>query len=150
MATTGKIVREVEVKSHRHQVHGIYKNNHSDLAAIAPDKVEACHLVSGQWDAPGSVIQWNFYHDGKVETAKVIIVEVDDESHKIVYKVIEGPVLEFYNPVILTFSTEDKGDKKLVIWTMEFEKVNASLPDPTHYLDLLCAVVEDVDGHLFK
>ncbi|CAH1414576.1 unnamed protein product [Lactuca virosa] len=62
--------------------------------------------------------------NGKVETAKEIVEEVDDELHKIVFKVIEGGVLEVYNPLILTVNIEDMGHNKLVIWTMDFEKVN--------------------------
>ncbi|KAL7607731.1 hypothetical protein Lser_V15G11087 [Lactuca serriola] len=87
---------------------------------------------------------------GKVESAKEIVEEVDDELHKIVFKVIEGGVLEVYNPLIITINVEDMGHKKLVIWTMEFEKVNANIPDPTPYLDLLCAVVGDMDAYFLK
>ncbi|XP_023765980.1 kirola [Lactuca sativa] len=150
MAKIGKLVREVEIKSDINLVYEIYKHKPNNSAVIAPDKVQGCDLVSGQWGAPGSVILWRFIHDGKVESAKEIVEEVDDELHKIVFKVIEGGVLEVYNPLIITINVEDMGHKKLVIWTMEFEKVNANIPDPTPYLDLLCAVVGDMDAYFLK
>ncbi|CAH1414568.1 unnamed protein product [Lactuca virosa] len=53
--------------------------------------------------------------DGKVESAKEMVEEVDDELHKIVFKVIEGGVLEVYNPIILTVNIEDMGHKKLAL-----------------------------------
>ncbi|KAI3502131.1 hypothetical protein L1887_30162 [Cichorium endivia] len=150
MATTGKIAREVEFKADVNLVYDIYKNKPNNSAIIAPDKVQGCDLVAGQWGASGSIILWHFIHDGKVETAKEIIEEVDDVAHKIVFKVIEGDVLEVYNPFIITVKTEDMGDKKLVIWTLDYEKVNESIPDPTPYLDLLCSVVGDLDAYFLK
>ena len=53
-----------------------------------------------------------------------MVEEVDDELQKTVFKVIEGGVLEVYNPLILTINMEDMGHKKLVIWTIDFKKVN--------------------------
>ncbi|KAL7609050.1 hypothetical protein Lser_V15G11079 [Lactuca serriola] len=150
MVTTGKITREVEIKCDCHLIYELYKHTPHESAVVDPEKVEACHLVSGQRGSPGSVIQWHYYHDGKLETAKEIIEEVDDELHKIVFRVIEGNILEVYNPFIITLKTEDVGDKKFVIWTLEFEKVNASIPDPTQYLDLLCGIAGNMDAHFLK
>lgn len=65
-----------------------------------------------------------FSKAGKVEIVKEMVGEVADELHKIVFKVIEGGVLEVYNPLILTINMEDMGHKKLVIWTIDFKKVN--------------------------
>lgn len=92
----------------------------------------------------------NLFVEGNMSTAKEIIEAVDDEAHKIVFKVIEGEILEVYSAVTLTIHIEDKGDKQLAIWTMDFKKVNASIPDPTPYLDLLCACTQDMDAHILK
>ncbi|GJR74166.1 Bet v I domain-containing protein [Tanacetum coccineum] len=129
-------------------LHDIYSTNPYNVAAIAPDKVQGCDLISGEWGAPGSVISWRFFHDGKVHTAKGIIEEVDDENHKIVFKVIEGEILQAYKTFIITFHIEEMGDKQLIIWTIDFEKVNEGIPDPTIYLDLLGACIEDMDAHM--
>ncbi|XP_023765920.1 kirola [Lactuca sativa] len=150
MTITGKISREVEIKCDCHLVYDLYKNNPHDSSVADPEKVEACHLVSGQWGVPGSVIHWDFYHDGRKETCKEIVEEVDDELHKIVFKVIEGNILEVYNSFSFILKTQDVGDKKLVIWTIEFEKANASIPDPTSYLDLLCGIAGNMDAHFLK
>ncbi|CAH1414569.1 unnamed protein product [Lactuca virosa] len=107
-------------------------------------------MVSGEWSVPGAVIQWHYYHDGKKETAKEIIEEIDDELHKIVFKMIEGDILEVYNSISFTFMTKDVGDKKFVIWTIEFEKANASILDPTSYLDVVCGIVGNMDSHFLR
>nr|KAJ0216105.1 hypothetical protein LSAT_V11C300116960 [Lactuca sativa] len=91
-----------------------------------------------------------FSKAGKVEIVKEMVGEVADELHKIVFKVIEGGVLEVYNPLILKDSIEDMVHKKLVIWTMEFKKVNANIRNPTPNLDLLCVVVGDMDNYFLK
>ncbi|CAH1414571.1 unnamed protein product [Lactuca virosa] len=150
MPIIGKISREVEIKCHRHLVFELYKHRPHDSSLVHPEKVEACHLISGQWGVPGAVIQWHYYHDGKKETAKEIIEEVDDELHKIVFKVIEGDILEVYNSFNFILTTKDVGDKKFVIWTIEFEKANASIPDPTSYLDLVCGIAGKMDSHFLK
>lgn len=91
-----------------------------------------------------------FSVDGKLETAKEIIEEVDDELHKIVFKVIEGDILEVYNSLSFILTTKEVGDKKFVILSIEFEKANASIPDPTSYLDLVCGLVANVGAHFLK
>ncbi|CAH1414578.1 unnamed protein product [Lactuca virosa] len=99
MGTIGKLVREVEIKSDINLVYEIYKHKPNNSAVISPDKVQGCDFVSGQCCDPGSVIG----------TSSMVI---------------EGGVLEVYNPLILTVNIEDMSHKKLVTWTMDFEKVN--------------------------
>ncbi|CAH1414579.1 unnamed protein product [Lactuca virosa] len=84
------------------------------------------------------------------ETVKDIIEEVDDELHKIVFKVIEGDILDVYNSFSFILTTRDVGDKKFVIWTIEFEKANASIPDPISYLDLVCGLARNIDAHFLN
>ncbi|CAI9275475.1 unnamed protein product [Lactuca saligna] len=148
MAVTGKI-GEVEIKCHRHLAFELFKHKPHDTSVIDPERIEACHLVSGEWGVPGAVILWDYYHDEKKETAKEIIEEIDDELHKIVFKVIRD-ILEVYNSLSFIFTTKDVGDKKFVIWTIEFEKANPSIPDPTSYMDVVCGIVGNMDSHFLK
>ncbi|CAH1414573.1 unnamed protein product [Lactuca virosa] len=134
MATTGKISREVEIKCHRHLVFELLKHRPHDTSIVDPERIEACHLV----------------FDGAKGTAKEIIEEIDDELHKIVFKVIEGDILEVHNSFSFILMTKDVGDKKFVIWTIEFEKANPSIVDPTSYLDLVCAITGNIDSHFLK
>ncbi|KAL7607729.1 hypothetical protein Lser_V15G11081 [Lactuca serriola] len=150
MAITGKISSEVEIKCHRHQIFELLKHKPHHISVVDPERIEACHLLSGEWGVPGAVVLWHYYHDGKKETAKEIIEEIDDELHKIVFKVIEGDILEVYNSMSVIFMTKDVGDKKFVIWTIEFEKANASIPDPTSYLDVVCGMAGNMNAHFLK
>ncbi|XP_071693979.1 kirola-like [Rutidosis leptorrhynchoides] len=150
MALTGQVSKKVDITCHGKLLHEIYKYKPNNVANIAPDKVRGCDLVSGEWGAVGSIISWNYIYDGKVETGKEIIEEVDDETHKIVFKVIEGHILEAYKALTITFHIEEEGGKEYIIWTIDFEKVDASVPDPTGYLDVLGACINDIDSHIQK
>ena len=56
---------------------------------------------------------------------KEIIEEVDDENHKIVFKVIEADLLEHYKAFTVTFHIEEIGEKQFIVWTIDFAKVDA-------------------------
>ncbi|XP_071695959.1 kirola-like [Rutidosis leptorrhynchoides] len=150
MNLTGQVAKKVDIASDGKLLYEIYKYKPNDVAGIAPDKVRGCDLVSGEWGAVGSVISWNYLYDGKIETAKEIVQEVDDKAHKIVFKVIEGQILKAYKEFTITFHIEGDGNKEYIIWTIDFEKVDASIPDPSGYLDVLGAVINEIDAHILK
>nr|XP_043624820.1 kirola-like [Erigeron canadensis] len=150
MTITGTLVQEVDIKCHGNLLHDIYKHKLHETAIISPDKVRRCDLVTGEWGAPGSVISWDYIYDGKVNTVKEVIEAVDDDNHKIVFKVIEGELLKVYNAFILTIHIKNRGQKQFVTWTLDFEKLNSSIPDPSPYLDLVCAFTKDIDAYILK
>ncbi|GJR61338.1 copia protein [Tanacetum coccineum] len=43
-----------------------------------------------------------------------------------------------YKTLTITFHVEPKDDKQLAMWTFDYEKLDASIPDPTAVMDLLC------------
>lgn len=91
---------------------------------------------------------WTYYiKDGKKQTGKEIIEEIDETNHKIVFKYIEGDLLERYKSLTITFHVEPKDDKQLATWTFDYEKLDASIPDPTHVMDLLCGILKDMYAH---
>ena len=62
-------------------------------------------------------------------------------------KVVEGEVKDTYKDFTLTFHYEEKDGKKYVIWTMEFERPDTSVPYPTDVMDYLCGLLKDMDNH---
>ncbi|KVH97652.1 Bet v I domain-containing protein [Cynara cardunculus var. scolymus] len=65
-------------------------------------------------------------------SGKSVLEEVDEKNHKVVYNVIEGDLVEeLYKSFKIIFHVEPKDDGQLAIWTLEFEKMNASIPYPT-------------------
>ncbi|KAF5777274.1 putative Bet v I/Major latex protein [Helianthus annuus] len=106
---------------------------------LCPNKVYACNLLSGSIGAVGSIIVWHFTHDGKKQIATQVIEEIDETNNKIVFKVIEGEIVEkIYKAFKITFSYEQKNGKQWGIWTMEFERPDTNVPYPTSFMDYLC------------
>ncbi|KAI3696272.1 hypothetical protein L1987_79284 [Smallanthus sonchifolius] len=152
MALTGKLIGSVEIRSGAKVLHDILRYAPNDISFIAPDKqVHTCNLLSGNTGVVGSTIVWHFTHDGKKQTATEIIEEVDERNHKIVFKVIEGELVEeVYKAFKITFHCEQKDGKQWGVWTMEFEKPNSSVPDPTLLVDYFCDILKDMDNHASK
>ncbi|PWA63983.1 START-like domain, Major latex protein domain protein [Artemisia annua] len=148
MALIGKVIGCVEISSGGKVLHDLLRHKPNDISTISPGKVHACDLLSGRRGAVGSTIVWHFTHDGKKQTAKEIIQEIDETNHKIVLKVIGGEfVEEIYKALTVTFHCETKDGKQMGIWTMEFERPNLSVPYPTSLMDYLCGLLVDMDCH---
>ncbi|XP_024989873.1 MLP-like protein 34 [Cynara cardunculus var. scolymus] len=149
MALTGKLIAHVEMNSGGRVLHDLLRHNPHDIASICPHKVHGCDLVSGQRGAVGSTILWHYTHDGKQHSTKELIEEIDEANQKIVFKVIEGELVEeIYKTFKITFQVEPKQDgKQLGTWTFEFEKPNVNVPDPTSLLDYICGITKDMDDH---
>ncbi|KVI05459.1 Bet v I domain-containing protein [Cynara cardunculus var. scolymus] len=149
MALSGKLIGHVEISSGGKVLHDLLRHEPNNLSSICPEKVHGCDLISGERGAVGSIILWHYTHDGKRKTAKEIIEAVDETNHTVVFKVIEGEIVEeIYTAFKLSFHVEPKQNgKQLGIWTFEFEKPNVSVPYPTSLMDYLCDLIKDMDDH---
>ncbi|XP_076947204.1 MLP-like protein 31 [Bidens hawaiensis] len=148
MALAGKMMMHVEINSGGDVLHDIVRNRPNDIASTLPDKVHSCVLVEGQWGAVGSVICWNFTYDGKKEVIKQEIEEVNEENHKIVFKVLEARLVDkIYKSFKIIFHVEPKSDGELGVVSFEFEKVNPMMPYPTAFMDYLCDVFRGIDHY---
>ncbi|KAJ9563790.1 hypothetical protein OSB04_008950 [Centaurea solstitialis] len=144
MGLTGKLIM---ISSGGDVFYDILKHKPEEIAFVSPDKVHSCD-IEGQRGVIGSVLCWNYTLDGKRQTTKEIIEEVDEKKHKIVKKVIEGDLLgDLYKSFKIIFHVQPKGDRQLAVWTLEFEKLNASVPYPTTFMDLLLNVTKEMGVH---
>ncbi|KAJ9564002.1 hypothetical protein OSB04_009162 [Centaurea solstitialis] len=147
MALTGKLIMYVDIKSHGDIFHEMFRHRPHDLTSISPDNLHGCE-IDGQPGAIGSTVFFNYTRDGKKLTAKAMLEEVDEKNHKVVYNVIEGDLVEeLYKSFKIIFHIEPKGDGQLAIWTLEFEKMNTSMPYPTSFMDYALNVTRDLDAH---
>ncbi|KAI3720121.1 hypothetical protein L6452_21031 [Arctium lappa] len=147
MGLTGKLIMYLDISSRGDVFHDIFRHKPHEFASISPDKIHGCD-IDGERGAVGSVLCWNYTLDGKKQTAKELIEEIDETNHKIVLKVIEGDLLEdLYKSFKIIFHVEPKGDGQLAIWTLEFEKLNANVPYPTTFMDFLLDCTKEMDVH---
>ncbi|KAK2989943.1 hypothetical protein RJ640_013867 [Escallonia rubra] len=69
------------------------------------------------------------------------------ENKTVVYKLIEGDIMELYKSFTVTLHVDTKGENNLVTWTFEYEKVNEGIQDPTNIMDFLVKVTKDIETH---
>ncbi|EEF28117.1 Major latex protein, putative [Ricinus communis] len=118
---------------------------------MSPDKIQKCDLHEGEWGKHGTIICWNYTHDGEAKVAKELIEKIDDENFSTTFKVIEGDLLKDYNSFwIIVKASPKEGGGSLVHWTLEYEKKHEGIPDPHSLLDFCVHTSKDICAHHSK
>ncbi|KAK7837455.1 mlp-like protein 28, partial [Quercus suber] len=139
---------DVEIKAPAEKFHELFSCRPHHISNVSPGKVQGCALHEGDWGKEGSVIFWDYVHDGKAKVAKEIIEAIDEKNNSITFKVIEGDMLQEYKSLKATVKATAKGEGSLVHWTMEYEKLNESIPEPNSLLQFVLDLSKDLDSHL--
>ena len=79
--------------------------------------------------------------------AKEKIVAIDEEDKSVTFKVVGGHLLEEFKSCVLSVHVDTKGEDNLVTWTIDYEKLNEGVKDPTSYLDFLLSITRDIEAH---
>ncbi|XP_062175604.1 MLP-like protein 31 [Alnus glutinosa] len=148
MTLFGKVEGDVEIKAPAEKFHEVISGRPHHLSNVTPEKVQGCALHEGDWGVEGSVIYWNYVHDGEAKVAKEKIVATDDTNKSITFKVIEGDLLKEYKNFVIVVQATPKGEGSLVHWTLEYEKLKDDIPEPNTLLQFLIDVSKDLDAHL--
>ncbi|TJW23203.1 hypothetical protein E7L52_22440, partial [Bacillus paralicheniformis] len=117
---------------------------------MSPGNIQGVDLHDGEWGTVGSVIFWNYFHDGKAKVAKEVIEAIDEEKKSVCFKVVEGDLLELYKSFFLTVHVDTKGEENLVTWTLTYEKVNETVEDPNTLMEFCLKVTKDIETHHLK
>ncbi|MGJ2918475.1 MLP family protein, partial [Salmonella enterica subsp. enterica serovar Paratyphi A] len=120
------------------------------ISTISPAKIHGVDLHEGDWGKVGSVITWNYTHNGKKQSAKDIVEAIDEETKTVTYKVIEGDLMEQYKNFKATVHVDTKGESNLVTWTFEYEKLSEKVEDPNDLLDYVINLCKDIETHHLK
>jgi len=149
MGLSGKLDAQVEIKSHGHLFHDLFKRKPHHISKICPKHVQSCELIQGEWGTVGSVVCWKYFHEGKERVAKEVIESVDEEKKSIRFKVIEGDLLNSYKYFVCTMHVEKLGEKHLVTWSLEYEKLHEDIPHPTNVVELVLSVTKEIETHQY-
>ena len=79
--------------------------------------------------------------------AKERVEAIDEENKTVHFKVVEGELLESFKIFEFTVHVDTSGVDNLVTWTIDYEKVDESVKDPTQYLDLALNITKDIETH---
>ncbi|CAL2232540.1 unnamed protein product [Prunus armeniaca] len=148
MSYSGKVETDVEIKAPAVKFHEFFTQRPHHLSNICSDKIKGCDLHDGDWGKVGSVVNWNYIHDGKAKVAKVVFEAIDDEKNSITMRVVEGDLLEHYKSFKITIQATPKGEGSVVHWTFEYEKVHGDVTDPHTLLQLAVDLTTDIGAHL--
>ncbi|KAL2545902.1 MLP-like protein [Forsythia ovata] len=90
----------------------------------------------------------SFY--GKQKVAKDVVEAIDKEKRSVTFNVIEGDLTELYTVFKIGFHVETNGDTDLVLWTLEYEKLNDEVDEPLTLLGVLIKLSKDIESHHLK
>ncbi|XP_051131004.1 kirola-like [Andrographis paniculata] len=144
-----KLVGQIAFKAGGDIFHSLLTSNPGHFTKAAPSKIQSCTLLNGTYATEGSIIEWNYTHEGKTETAKQVITNLDEEKKQVSYKFIEGDLVQLYKNLIVTFHVETSGGVDFITWTIDYELVNADVPHPITLLKLAIELTVDIETHIF-
>ncbi|KAF5793970.1 putative Bet v I/Major latex protein [Helianthus annuus] len=147
MALSGTMVKQVTIMSDGDVFHEIFRYRPHHISEMSPDNIKGVNLHEGEWGTVGSVIEWDFFHDGKPKVAKEVIEAIDEEKKSVCFKVIGGDILEAYKTFLITVHVDTHGEENVVTWTFHYEKVNESIPDPDSLMEFCLNVTKDIETH---
>ncbi|XP_074316692.1 MLP-like protein 31 [Silene latifolia] len=150
MGVTGKLEVEIDIKHSGDVFHELFGTKPHHLTSIIPHKIHTCDVHEGEFGKPGSIVHWNYIHDGKKCVAKELIEEVDEEKKLVKYKLIEGDLLQEFKSMTFTLHVVQKGEIDAILWQIDFEKFEDLGPYPTGIMDFIIAMTRDVEAHHVK
>ena len=86
--------------------------------------------------------------DGKACVSKEIIEAVDNENNKIIYKEIEGDLLQNYKSFKFILQVTPQKNGSVAHWTLEYEKLKDHIPDPHTMMEMVIELSKGIDAHL--
>ncbi|KAM7275516.1 hypothetical protein ACFE04_017382 [Oxalis oulophora] len=144
----GKLETDVEIKATPKQFHEVFSSRPHHLSNVSADNIKGVELHEGEWGMPGSVLFWNYYHDGEHKVAKTKIEAVDEEINSITFSILEGDLLKEYKTFTSTLVITPKGTGSNVHWILEYEKINEQVAHPETLAEFAKEISKDLDSHL--
>ncbi|OMO99681.1 hypothetical protein COLO4_13147 [Corchorus olitorius] len=147
MGDLEKLEFQSEIRASAERVYDIFKRKMYLMPTICPQVVKDVKLVRGDWETPGSVRAWK-YVAGNSESGRETIEAVDDQNMTITFDALDGDFTKYYKTIKAKIRVIAKGKKSVAKWSLIYEKVNSSIPDPDRYLDVVSMFNEAVDAYL--
>ncbi|GAB2226668.1 hypothetical protein Droror1_Dr00022487 [Drosera rotundifolia] len=130
--------------------HDMFSTKPHHISNVSPQHIQGCDLHEGEFGVPGSVVSWNYVVDGKANVVKEIVEAIDVENKSITFNVIEGDLTKEYKTFKVTIDIVPKGDTDVVKWTIDYEKLQESVPEPIKILELTINITKDIEAHHLK
>ncbi|XP_022941683.1 MLP-like protein 31 [Cucurbita moschata] len=150
MSGYGKLQADIEIKSPPSKFYEMCCKRPYHVSNASGDRIQSCELHKGEWGKAGSVICWNYFHDGKARVSEHLIEAVNDDENLIVFRVIDGDLLENHKEFKFTMQATPKGKGSMVHWTLEYEKHHENIQEAYSLLEFVVGMSRDIDAHLME
>lgn len=74
-----------------------------------------------------------------------MIEAIDEKKKSITFKAMEGDPIKLYKAFKVIVEVESNGEDNMLTWSLEYEKQNGGVPDPTAFLEFLLGFAKDVE-----
>ncbi|KAK7334631.1 hypothetical protein VNO80_26391 [Phaseolus coccineus] len=143
-----KIETKVHMKASAEQFYDVFCNRLHHIPNISPQQVQSVQIQKGEWGTEGSIISWNYIHDGNSCVAKEVVEGIDRENYKLSFKVLEGDLLGHYKSFKSNLQVTPKENGSVVMYTVEYEKQENHIPDPHTVLQVGVELIKNIDSYL--
>ncbi|KAL1218291.1 MLP-like protein 28 [Cardamine amara subsp. amara] len=152
LSLAGQVEVEVEIKAPAEKFYEMYTGKAQHCVEATPSNVQACDLHEGEWGTVGSVIVWNYFHDGKAKVAKEIVEVVESEKRLVRFRVVEGDLMEDYKSFLITVQVtpEQEGLGSVVKLQFDYEKIDEDVVHPETLFPFFVEMIKEVDEHLMS
>ncbi|XP_019091213.1 PREDICTED: MLP-like protein 31 [Camelina sativa] len=147
----GELEIDIEIKSTAEKFHHMFVKRPHHVPK-ATGFIGGVELHEGEWGKVGSIVSWNYIHDGVPKVAKERIEALDPEKNLIKFRVLEGDVMKENKTFLLTLQVTPKqaGPGSVVKWHMEYERIDEKVPHPETLLPFFEAMSKEIDEHLLS
>ncbi|XP_057459209.1 MLP-like protein 31 [Lotus japonicus] len=146
-----KVNTELGIKSPAAKFYNLFATKLNCVQNLC-ERVPETKLQEGDWHVVGSVINWTYVIDGKVNTCDERIEAIDKHNKTIKYSLFGGDISRNFKTFTLILQVTDNidGSGAAVKWTIEYEKLHEDNEPPHGWVDYLNKCTGDIDANLFK
>ncbi|XP_050231622.1 MLP-like protein 328 [Mercurialis annua] len=139
----------LELKSSAEQFLSLWKGRAHQVPDHTPSNIHAVHVHEGDWETSGCILVWKYTIDGRKEVFKQKLT-VDDEKKQVIMIGVGGDLLNMYKVYNIVWELTPKPQGSSTKITVEYEKLNETVPAPHSYLDFLVQITKDMDEGIIK
>ncbi|KAI3835515.1 hypothetical protein MKX03_000985 [Papaver bracteatum] len=152
MAQLHKLVFETEIKCSADKYFGLFSHNATQLPGLFPKIFKSVEVIEGEGTSVGSIRLSKYVLGEKETTSKDRVIAFDQEKRSITNEIMEGEIMNYYKALSAKLDVVPKqcaaGNESFIKWSLEFEKVNNNIPDPTAYIDALKLVTKELNSQV--
>nr|DAD39543.1 TPA_asm: hypothetical protein HUJ06_013866 [Nelumbo nucifera] len=111
-----------------------------------PHESHRTEVLKGDGKGLGSATRYNYALDGNTVLSLDAKIEVlDEEKNLITFRCYDGDFLKHYKDCKFHIQVITEDHKNLVRYSMEYEKIDERVPEPTDYMEFGLKMLEGID-----